>query len=350
MPLSCIMPVSFVLVCSGDCRPLKIRFIVPDRHGVCTRQRVELFVPHLERVGHEVDIVEFPKPRRLRRQVLVGCGEVDVVVLLRRLLVWTDYRRLRRHARRLVYDYDDALWLRDPSRKNPVSRSRRRRLFRILKGVDQVIAGNEVLAGLARRFCQSVAIVPTVVDTDTVVPTAPTPGDSVTLGWIGSGSTVQYLGLIEGALRRVAERHPTVRLTIVSDEFGDFDFGMTVEKTTWTLENQLADLQSIDIGLMPLSDDPWSRGKCAFKLVQYGAVGRPSVASPVGANCQVVDDGRTGYLAADESAWVEHLCRLVDDAALRRRMGEAARDHIVNNYSVQSQAPHVMGLVTGDQG
>ena len=161
----------------------------------------------------------------------------------------------------------------------------------------------------------------------------------VTLGWIGSASTMNYLKSIERPLRRAAERvaaDTDVRLKIVSDRFPDLDIGMPLERKPWSLEEQADDLRSFDIGLMPLADDDWSRGKCAFKLVQYGAVGRPSVAHPVGANATVVEHGVTGLLAQDDDAWTQALVTLINDSAARRRMGQAARRRIVEHYSASA--------------
>jgi glycosyltransferase involved in cell wall biosynthesis len=172
---------------------------------------------------------------------------------------------------------------------------------------------------------------------------------TVTLGWIGSSSTIFYLERIRGVLDRVFERHTNTRLKIVADRFLDCDL-MPVVKKNWDYGDEIADLRSFDIGLMPLTDDPWARGKCGFKLLQYMAVGVPGVASPVGVNTEIIEHGRNGFLAESEKEWTECLARLIEDPALRRRMGEEARRTVIERYSQDVNAPRLWAVLEGAVG
>jgi glycosyltransferase involved in cell wall biosynthesis len=166
----------------------------------------------------------------------------------------------------------------------------------------------------------------------------------VTVGWIGSPSTQEYLRHIGPALARFcAETGGRVQAIGVEERF-QLE-GVPLEAVPWSKETELAALQALDVGIMPLADSPWERGKCGFKLIQYMACGLPVVASPVGANREIVIDGETGALAATQDEWVSALKSLAGDAARRRRMGEAGRARVVSGYSLQAVAPRLAALL-----
>lgn len=238
----------------------------------------------------------------------------------------------------LVFDFDDAIWI------HAVSDANRR--FAFLKNVEKiprvaalahtVIAGNDYLASWARQHNPNVHVIPTCVDTDVFRPplTRPTSGP-VTIGWSGSPSTVAHLRLILPALERVKARlGDRVRLRVMGDpSFRHEPLDLTGE--AWNPDAEVRFLQEMDIGLMPLPDDEWSKGKCGLKALTSMASGAATVLSPVGVNTTIATDGATGFLPKSDDEWVEVLCRLVDDAALRARIGAAGRDNVVSRYSVQ---------------
>jgi glycosyltransferase involved in cell wall biosynthesis len=168
------------------------------------------------------------------------------------------------------------------------------------------------------------------------------PNTPLTIGWTGSHSTLMYLDPVIPVFQELQE------------EF-DFEFVVIANRDPklklknyrfikWTEENEVTDLQQMDIGIMPLEDTEWAKGKCGFKLIQYGAVGIPSVASPVGVNSQVLVDNKTGFLASTADEWKTSLSKLLNDKALREKMGRQAREHIVANYSVESQKEKFLSL------
>jgi glycosyltransferase involved in cell wall biosynthesis len=200
-----------------------------------------------------------------------------------------------------------------------------------------VIAGNEYLAEHARRYNAHVEILPTGLDVGAYPVRTPRENDGLLrLVWIGGGSVLKHLRGIVPALEELGRRFPQVRLRIVSNEFLDLK-SMPVEQRPWSRETEVADLVSSDIGLAPLTDDPFTRGKCAFKILQYQAAGLPVVASPVGVNEQYVRDGATGFLVRDLSQWIDRLAALIENPDLRLALGRAGR------RDVEKFDGHVLG-------
>jgi glycosyltransferase involved in cell wall biosynthesis len=202
-------------------------------------------------------------------------------------------------------------------------------------GLSRVaIAGNEYLAAHLRARARDVRVIPTIVDTAAYTVVPPRAGEVPVIGWIGSPSTSVYLRAILPVLREVLDGGKRARLVVVgAGGAGKVLAGDGVELRQWSEANEVRDVQSFDIGLMPLPDDPWSRGKCGFKLIQYMACGRPVVASPVGVNASIVSEG-TGYLVSGAEEWKRALLRLVESSALRAEFGARARERAVAEYSL----------------
>ena len=164
------------------------------------------------------------------------------------------------------------------------------------------------------------------------------------LGWIGSGTTVKYLDLVRPALEGAARRCPGVRLQVVGAEW-EGPGSLPVACKPWRLEDEVADLRGFDVGLMPIADDPWTRGKGGYKLLQYMAAGLPVVAHPVGVNARIVVDGGNGLWARTPAEWEEALVRLASDADLRHRMGRAGRQMVADTYSLRAQQGRLLDLL-----
>lgn len=240
----------------------------------------------------------------------------------------------------LVYDFDDAVWMPNVSAAN--------RLFGALKfpgkvdaiigAAAHVIAGNAWLAEHARAITPNVTVIPTVVDTDAYDPpvwSVPRQGP-VTIGWTGSFATLVYLRPLLPALRRVQQAFgERVRFKFIGAPELRPD-GLNATVVPWSAAREVEDLRELDVGLMPAPDDQWARGKCGCKGLQYMALGIPAVMSPVGVATEIARDGETGFLPRDEAAWVEVLSRLVADAGLRQRVGEAGRAVARERFSVRA--------------
>jgi glycosyltransferase involved in cell wall biosynthesis len=207
---------------------------------------------------------------------------------------------------------------------------------------DLVIAGNRYLKEQTQAWNPRVEVLPTPLDTASYVsrPVMPERGE-VVLGWIGSRGTLKYLYDIAPALEELGRRFPKLKLKIVADDFFSLEH-LEIVRKPWSAADELADLHSFDIGLMPLRDDEWTRGKCGFKLLQCMAVGLPVVCSPVGMNTEIVTDGREGFWATTQEEWTEHLSRLIVDAGLRQAMGRQGRQKIEQTYSLAVNAPKLL--------
>ncbi|MBL8938343.1 MAG: glycosyltransferase family 4 protein [Archangium sp.] len=249
----------------------------------------------------------------------------------------------------VVYDFDDAIWI------NAVSEANRRFAFlknvakisRIVSLAHTVIAGNDYLADWARQHSNNVHVVPTCVDTALWKPAAAPrdPTRPITIGWSGSPSTVAHYRTIEGALLRIKQRFgDRVRLRLMGDPSYRHEL-LGVVGEPWSEAAEIPFLQEMDIGLMPLPDDEWTRGKCGLKGLTSMAAGAATVMSPVGVNPVIMRHEVDGLLASTEDEWVAGLCRLVEDAPLRARLGAAGRARVVESYSVQRWAPELIRLL-----
>jgi len=300
------------------------------------RFRVGQYLPYLRERGMHVTLADLAVPAPERRRLFAEAAGYDAVLVHRAFFRFADYLRFRRSVRRYVFDFDDAILYRDSSRRRFHSWQRRLRFRRMIGGARRVIAGNAYLADLAAGYQRRdrITVLPTAVDLGEYPADNEEPAEPV-IGWIGTRSNLMYLQSIAPALTRVGASFLRPRLKIVCDDFIDVP-GIEVIRKRWSREDEAADVRSFQVGIMPLPDDPWTRGKCACKILQYFAASRPVVCSPVGANREVVDHGRSGYFAASEDEWVARLEALLGDAQMRRRFGQAGRETVETRYSVQA--------------
>lgn len=310
-------------------KPRRLLFVFKGAEAASTRYRARVYYPYLRERGWEVAEWAASANPIARLNLLAQAARADVVVLLRKTFSAPYARLLRMASRRLVFDFDDAIFVRS---SGAPSRLRLRRFARMVARCDHVFAGNAYLAERARAFNPRVTIVPTSIDPRKYAVDAAKPAQTLDLVWIGSTSTRKYLALALEALERAAARVPQLRLKIVAD-FGLESKRLPILPVAWSERSEAAELASAHIGIAPLPDNDWTRGKCALKLLQYMAAGLPVVASPVGANREAVEDGVTGLLADASEAWVAAIARLAADPALRAAMGEAGRARVAERYA-----------------
>jgi glycosyltransferase involved in cell wall biosynthesis len=257
-----------------------------------------------------------------------------------------------------IFDFDDSIFLGPGGAR---SRPREKAFRDAVRIADQCIAGNRYLAEVADAPDKT-TVIPTVVDTDRYVPrrarqssaSAKKAGpsrspdehsDQVVIGWMGTAGNFPFLERVVPALRAVLHERRGARVRIVSNaDFAPLSGVERVEQIRWSAAREVELLQSFDVGLMPLVDGPLARGKCAFKMVQYLAVGAPAVVSAVGANVEVMEGTRAGYLLDDFQDWRDALLKLVDDAELRAELGDAGRRRAVDAYSVKSVLPKYLEI------
>lgn len=266
-------------------------------------------------------------PERGRRATFRLASEAETVVLHRRLLTGADFRRLRRAAKRLVYDFDDALFY----RPKPPFRSvlRARRFFRTVAGADLVLAGNRNLATVARLRAKRVVVIPSTVE----IPTAPRPPllPAPTAVWIGQRATLPYLEPIVAAVRDAG-----FGLRVIADAAPE-----GAELIPWSLATELRSLAECHVGLAPLPADPFARGKCGYKLLQYYAAGLPAVASPVGVHRTLAEGG--ALLASAPAEWTRALLRLKEEGGVR---GPQGRAFVERRYAATSLAERLKRILS----
>ncbi len=354
-------------------RPV-IHYFVHHRPGRSPGQRFrcEQYLPALQEAGYETrwhallserDDRIFYSPgrylakagmvlrsffQRLRQVRQVRHGDIAYVYREAFMLGNTFFeKRLKKRGARLVFDFDDAIWLMEVSEGNRKLAFLKRpsKTAEICRLADLVLTGNEYLAAYARRHAKKVAVIPTTIDTAYHRPSeAAQNTERICIGWTGSESTVKHFETLLPVLREIRHRYgERIRFKLISNSRQSYpDLGLV--STPWTRNEEVAELQSIDIGIMPLPDDEWSRGKCGFKLLQYMAVAKPVVASPIGVNTEIVEEGVNGYLARNDEQWIEKLSALIENAEMRQQMGREGRKKIETMYSTAAWKARYLDL------
>ena len=299
---------------------MRIVALVEAENHVCCRYRLAAFRTHFAQAGHQFEIQALPHGPLGRLAIGRGFGSVDVVILQRKLLPEWTVSLLRRRVRRLIFDFDDAVWLRDSYSPRGFDDPRRRRRFRAaVRACDLIVAGNDFLAAEAARYtsAERVRVIPTCVDPSRYPVAEHTRTRDLQLVWVGSSSTLRGLERFTKTLSAIGRSVPGIRLKLVCDRFFDIP-DLPVDACPWRQETEPADIAAADIGISWIPDDPWSRGKCGLKILQYQAAGLPVIANPVGVHPQMVSRGRNGLPRIDD--------RRLDcgRGASRRRLGPAA--------------------------
>jgi glycosyltransferase involved in cell wall biosynthesis len=284
------------------------------------RQRIAVYLDTLRASGIDCEVAKLPSGALARRRLFGRGTKFDVVLLHKKGLNSFDAFWLRRYSKRLIYHFDDAIMYSD---KNPERNSRShfvpfRRSVRI---ADMVIAGSTYLAQQARPFNPNVVILPTGINISEYNVERPAKkDDKIRLVWIGSLSTLKYLEQIKSVPEAIGARFKNVVMRIICDDFLELE-NIPVEKCSWSKDTRGIDLAASDVGLAPLPDNRFTRGKCSFKVFEYSAAGLPVVASPVGTNSEYVRDNVTGFLVRDTRQWIDRITELIENPALRQKMG-----------------------------
>lgn len=299
--------------------------------------------------GHTLQKIQaVTKNMNRRRKELNSVRDFDLVYVFREAALlgpaWFE-RKIARSGVPMIFDFDDAVFVAYKSPANGYLSYLKfpNKTGEICHLSAHVMAGNQYLADYARQFNDNVTIIPTTIDTEKyrVVEKAAHP-DVVTIGWSGSFSTVQHLDTIRSVLQELS-KDERFRLRVIGTPNYELP-GVETEALKWQSETEIGDLEKIDIGLMPLPDDQWSKGKCGLKALQYMALGIPTICSPVGVNSTIISDGENGFLADSKGEWIEKLKRLLHSFELRRKLGLAGRETVEKSYSAKSQAPRVFKI------
>jgi glycosyltransferase involved in cell wall biosynthesis len=337
--------------------------------GASSRYRSYMYVQYLREQGHDVtvepllsdDYIERLYAERSksvadigrsflhRAKLLIDTSGYDLIFLESEAFPWLPYwfeSLLLASRIPYVVDYDDAIFHRyDRHPSGFVRGILGAKIDKIMHRAALVVAGNDYLADRARRAgARRVEIIPTVVDTRQYRCSAPNQEDIFTVGWVGSLTTARYLGQVEGVLQKFCSNGKARLVTVGIRRLRLTDVAMEVIQP-WSEEEEVRQLQRFDVGIMPLEDSPWERGKCGHKLIKYMAACRPVIASPVGVNVDIVDHGKTGFLVSSPEEWVDALTTLRGDASLGERLGQAGRRKVEAHYSLEICAPRLVAAL-----
>jgi glycosyltransferase involved in cell wall biosynthesis len=239
----------------------------------------------------------------------------------------------------IIFDFDDAIWLRDVSKANDSLGwlKHPEKTSKIISYSKLVIAGNTYLADYAKRFNQNVIIIPTTIDTNYHSLKSPkTNSGKITIGWTGSSTTNRHLKTLLSVMKNLKAKFSEHINFVMISNIPLEDTSALIEFKPWNKETEIEDLSHFDIGIMPLPNDEWAKGKCGFKGLQYMALEIPTVMSPVGVNTEIIQDGENGFLAATEDEWIQKLSLLIESPELREKLGKAGRKTVVEKYSVEA--------------
>lgn len=345
--------------CHGPTDPsFRVRLELPGRALVAHDVALELFplfsadqAGRFRSVGAVAKARILATARRRLMRELRAVGEGSSAVIVQRQVDLAPSLALERAAamnRRLIYDVDDAIWLTGrQAGGHPLSalKGAGRKVRWLAERAEHVIAGNEILAEHLATYNESVTVVPSLVDPSAYALRRHEQAEEVTLGWIGSATTAPYLGGIATVLERFSKQSPRpVRLVVVGGSAPRVA-GARVEERAWSPEAEREALAEMDIGLMPLDDTPWTRGKCAYKALQYMASGIPPIVDDIGISADTVSGA--GYVAPGAEQWLEALHALADDPGLRARLGEVGRRRIEDDFSFGRWLPTLAAILQG---
>jgi len=247
------------------------------------------------------------------------------------------------YKKKTIFDFDDAIWRLNYSQKNRIVKYFKspKKIEKICAWANTVTVGNTYLASYAKQFNKNVIVIPTTIDTNYHV-NKNNSKHKITIGWTGTLTTLKHIDLLLKVLREIKGKYDFNFLVIANDKPNlELDF---VEYMPWRKESEIEDLSKIDIGIMPLPDNEWEKGKCGFKGLQYMALQIPTIMSPVGVNSEIIKDGENGFLASTEQEWIDKLELLLSSASLRKSIGIAGRKTVQERYSVEANKQKYLDL------
>jgi glycosyltransferase involved in cell wall biosynthesis len=310
----------------------KILFVSVAEKSPSARYRALNYFSHLRRAGWQPDHFAVGRSPLRRALLLKKAAAAEAVVVLRKTFSGFYPKLLRRAAKILIFDFDDAVFMRS---NGEASRTRMTRFVRSVQVCDQVWAGNAYLAASAWPYNRNVATLATAIAVEDYDTAVAKPANTIDLVWIGSASTKKYLMQLIPALESLAGEVVSLRLKIIAD-FTISTSKLQVLPVAWSAAVEARELASSHIGIAPIPDDPWTRGKCGLKILQYMAAGLPVVASPCGVQAEMVQEGVTGFLARSPDDWQSALTSLARDCALREKMGEAGSQRVARSFSTDA--------------
>jgi glycosyltransferase involved in cell wall biosynthesis len=351
---------------------MKVLFWVPyPTEGASNRYRVEQYLSYLKTAQIKCSLRPFwsscaykilYKPRHyFKKLFFLIIGTISRILDLIRVMNY-DVVFIHREAypiggpffetilsirrKPFIFDFDDAIFLPASSRTNNfIERFKNpNKVAKIIEMSRYVIAGNHYLLDFALQYNRYVSIIPTPIDTQRYYPEVKKCNDEIVIGWIGSVTTLGFLDSMRDIFIKISKQFSRVKFKIVGGHFFIDSLSNIISKP-WSLEEEIEDLRTFDIGIMPMPDNQWTRGKCGFKAILYMSMGIPCVCSPVGVNKEIITDGVNGFLADTKDEWIGKLSLLIENPQLRQRIGLAGRKTVEERYSVKVNVPKFLEIL-----
>lgn len=327
---------------------MKCLFLTTRIEKPSSRYRILQYIPYYEKEGIKIDVMVVGGLLN-RLKVLKKASLYDVVLIQKKLLSLFELSFLRKRVKgTIIYDFDDSIMYNQSGNGSEGKRfSRFRKTVAI---ADCIIAGNRYLASqVDDKNKDKVKVVPTVVDVSKyTVKDYTKPSSKVTIGWIGTKSTTRYLEPIVTVLNSLVVDYPEMEVKIITDIEPQLDIKrLSFEK--WQKNTEQEQIAGFDIGIMPLCDNNWTRGKCAFKIIQYMAAAVPVVCSPVGMNAELVKHGENGFCANNLDEWYDCIKELIEDKSMRKSFGLKGREIVEKSYNLDSWGPYMAKLMKGQK-
>ncbi len=340
---------------------MKILFLTfGDKTVASSRTRVFQYLPYLQKynISHKVISAKSlvaNSPARFIKFILVNffiglkflffCPFYEIIFIQKILLPRMFLRAIKLFGRKLVFDFDDAVYLLPTPSERFTAQTKTSitaNKFRdIVSFSNLIIVENEYTKEYAEPYNANIVQITGPIDTARYFPKEKSSDGKIIIGWIGSPTTTCYLNMVFPVLEKLSTQYPNITLKLIgASEIGSVNFPLT--KVPWSLETEVKELQEFDIGIMPLPDDAWTKGKGGYKLLQYMAIGIPSVSSPVGINTTLIQNRINGFLAKDESEWYEKLSSLIRNSEERHLLGKKARQIAEQVYSFDIATPKLI--------
>ena len=337
------------------------------RKAPATRYRVIQYLPFLKKVGYSCYVfpaisgfsaflmIESPDFNRFFKMLyyfyvfvermlrlvwaIIISWRYDIVFLQRTTFPFCLEKVLKTINGNIIFDIDDAIYLPDMEGSDFVTGIKRyikeKEVINILKVSRTVIVENEYIKSFVQRFCTNIYKIPGPIDTERLYPLGDkSDRNCVVIGWIGSPATTSYLHILDGVLKAIKEKYPFVRFRFIG--IGKYENpDITFEKVNWNYETEVSELQNFDIGIMPMPDNEWTRGKLGCKMLQYMAVGIPAVVSYTPTNAEIIHNHSNGFLARTGEEWIEILSKLIEKSGMRIDIGRKGRETVEELCSIK---------------
>lgn len=311
----------------------KVLFIYQDDSLPSSRIRVLNILPEIQNFDILPTAVRYPKTLFEKLKILKKAREFDTIYLQKKLPTPYETILYRKNARKLVFDFDDAIYYKDDSHKSFESKTRYLKFKYLLQNVDYVVAGNRILADYAGKFHKNVVVIPSAVETRNIpVKDYSNITDKTVIGWVGGKGNLRHLEMLLPVLQRLSKDYK-IQLNIVSNDTISAP-GVDICSIPWSLETQEKEIALFDIGIMPLPNNKWTEGKCGYKALQYMAAAVPPVCSDVGINREIVENGKEGFVVTSQEDFYKSLCDLITNKGLRKEMGCNARVKAEKQFSI----------------